>query len=72
MDPPTGFFTQIGPQQGRSDHVAGMGFHRERQRRKGRLQKRCIVVIEATASIDCERIDYTCSLRRVAAIAKYE
>ena len=49
-----------------------MGLHRERQCGKSRLQKRCVIVMEAAASVDRERIDYTRSLRRVAAIAKYE
>ncbi len=47
MNAPAGVVAQIGSEKARSDRVAGMRHHRQRDDRQHRLQQHEIVVVEA-------------------------
>jgi hypothetical protein len=57
MDPPSRILAEIRSQQPRGDDVPGIRFHRQRQRRQRRLQKRLVIVGETADPIGDEGVD---------------
>ena len=72
MNPPSGVFAEIGRQQSRGDDIPCMGFHRQRERRQGRVDEGCVIVAEAALPVGRERIDDPRPLRAIGALAECE